>query len=424
MGVTGHRLDRVDPNRPSLIAAINRVLDAIIEDHPEATFTVMSPLAEGADRLVARMALERLPRARLQVPLPLPYEIYAKGFGHHPNLHRGESIEAFQALLGRAFRYVEMPLKFATTAELEQSGPDGDKAQARQFALAALTSWRAAMNSSPSGTAMHQGSKVALHRLHRGGSPRFHNPTDFRMHSSPCPSDARRSSCPQTRRRTSSRGVPPPGNCAIRTRSARCADHLPAGTVMSDENELIIEQIEIGPMQNFTYIVGSRSTREVALVDPAWDIDGLIKHLDERDYKLTAALVTHYHPDHIGGGYGGRNIAGLADLIGKRPVKAYAHNDEAAGVRKVTGLSESDLVKVRSGDTLKIEPVRLPRDAYYPALKPHLIEEDLATRKQAVAKGVKMLAAAQAKAKPNDWQVRSEQGSDIKHLFDCMMMRG
>ena len=50
----------------------------------------------------------------------------------------------------------------------------------------------------------------------------------------------------------------------------------------TEEKELIIEQIEIGPMQNFTYIVGSRSTREVCIVDPAWDIDGLLNHLWHR----------------------------------------------------------------------------------------------------------------------------------------------
>ena len=59
---------------------------------------------------------------------------------------------------------------------------------------------------------------------------------------------------------------------------------------MSLADELIIEQIQIGPMQNFTYIVGSKATREVAIVDPAWDIDGLLNLLQERDYKLTAAL--------------------------------------------------------------------------------------------------------------------------------------
>ena len=38
------------------------------------------------------------------------------------------------------------------------------------------------------------------------------------------------------------------------------------------QSELLVEQIQIGPMENFTYIVGSRSTREVVIVDPAWDL--------------------------------------------------------------------------------------------------------------------------------------------------------
>ncbi len=121
-----------------------------------------------------------------------------------------------------------------------------------------------------------------------------------------------------------------------------------------EPSELIIEQIEIGPMQNFTYIIGSRETREVAIVDPAWDIDSLVKHFEERDYKLTAALATHYHPDHIGGSMGGHNIEGVAQLMEQMPVKVYAHKQEADGIKKVTELSDSDIVKVESGDTLKI----------------------------------------------------------------------
>ncbi|HEY6598004.1 MAG TPA: MBL fold metallo-hydrolase [Pseudomonadales bacterium] len=128
---------------------------------------------------------------------------------------------------------------------------------------------------------------------------------------------------------------------------------------MSTESELIIEQLQIGPMQNFVYVVGSRSTREVVLVDPAWDIDGLSEHLAERDYKLKGALVTHYHPDHIGGGFGGRSIPGLAELLGRHPVKVYMHKHEADGVRKVTGLSENDLVKVESGDKLNVGDIEI-----------------------------------------------------------------
>ena len=128
---------------------------------------------------------------------------------------------------------------------------------------------------------------------------------------------------------------------------------------MSDEEELIIEQIEIGPMQNFTYLVGSRSAREVVVVDPAWEIDSLLEHIEERDFKLTGALVTHYHPDHCGGSMRGQNIPGVAELLASNPVKIYIHKTEAQGLQKVTGVSTSDLVKVESGDTLQVGEIEI-----------------------------------------------------------------
>ncbi len=127
---------------------------------------------------------------------------------------------------------------------------------------------------------------------------------------------------------------------------------------MSD-SELIVEQIEIGAMANFTYLIGSRSTREVVIVDPAWDIDALLDHIADSEYTLTAALATHYHPDHIGGGLGNHSIAGVTELLETSPVKVYAHRDEAAGVRRVTGISESDLVKVDSGDRLRVGAIEI-----------------------------------------------------------------
>jgi glyoxylase-like metal-dependent hydrolase (beta-lactamase superfamily II) len=126
-----------------------------------------------------------------------------------------------------------------------------------------------------------------------------------------------------------------------------------------EETDLIIEQIEIGPMQNFTYIVGSRATREVVIVDPAWDVEGLISHIDERGYTLTGALVTHYHQDHIGGSFSGQKIAGLAELMSLKPVRVYAHKEEASGVVRVSGISESDISKVESGDRLKIGDIEV-----------------------------------------------------------------
>ncbi|MCS5628685.1 MAG: MBL fold metallo-hydrolase [Planctomycetes bacterium] len=128
---------------------------------------------------------------------------------------------------------------------------------------------------------------------------------------------------------------------------------------MEGQDDLYIEQLLCGPMQNFVYIVGSKRTREVALVDPAWAIDPLLEHLDQKDLTLKAALVTHYHPDHVGGSMMGQDIEGLAALLERRGVKSYVNKHEADGVRKVTGLSESDLVRVDSEDTLQLGDVEV-----------------------------------------------------------------
>ncbi len=126
-----------------------------------------------------------------------------------------------------------------------------------------------------------------------------------------------------------------------------------------EEDELVIEQIACGPMQNFVYTIGSKKTREVALVDPAWSIDSLIEHVEGQGFTPVAALVTHYHPDPIGGEIFGQRIEGLAELLGLRGVKIYANKHDADGVKQVTGVSDSDLVKVESGDTLRIGDIEV-----------------------------------------------------------------
>ena len=128
---------------------------------------------------------------------------------------------------------------------------------------------------------------------------------------------------------------------------------------MSLQDELIVEQIQVGPMENFAYLIGSKATREVVVIDPAWDVQGLLDLINERDYKLTGALVTHYHPDHCGGSFGKNTVDGVAELLELNPVKVYVHKLEADGVKKVTGITESDIVKVVSGDKLDVGDVEV-----------------------------------------------------------------
>jgi glyoxylase-like metal-dependent hydrolase (beta-lactamase superfamily II) len=112
-------------------------------------------------------------------------------------------------------------------------------------------------------------------------------------------------------------------------------------------------------MQNFVYLIGDRTAGECVVVDPAWAVDDLIDLVEAEDMKLVGALATHYHPDHVGGTMYGLTVEGLPRLMERAPCKVHAHKLEVAGIRKVTGLDESDFVKHDSGDKVKVGDIEI-----------------------------------------------------------------
>ena len=110
-------------------------------------------------------------------------------------------------------------------------------------------------------------------------------------------------------------------------------------------------------MANFIYLIGDRETRECVVVDPAWDVDSLLSIVAAEEMKLTGALVTHYHPDHVGGQIFGIDIMGLPQLMESHPVPIYVNKHEADGLRQVTGISVSDMKLMDSEDRIKVGSV-------------------------------------------------------------------
>jgi len=107
-------------------------------------------------------------------------------------------------------------------------------------------------------------------------------------------------------------------------------------------------------MVNFTYLIGDRTTGEAVAVDPAYDIKGLLDVAAEDGMRVVGALASHYHPDHVGGDMGGYRISGVHELLTLNPVPIHVQDDEAPWVLRVTGASESDLVRHDSGDKVTV----------------------------------------------------------------------
>jgi glyoxylase-like metal-dependent hydrolase (beta-lactamase superfamily II) len=107
-------------------------------------------------------------------------------------------------------------------------------------------------------------------------------------------------------------------------------------------------------MENFVYLIGDQSTGECVVVDPAWDIAGVLEVASKDGMKVTGALVTHYHPDHVGGDIMGFKIQGLPELMHLNPCHVHAHKLETPGIIQLTGISNNDIVAHDSGDVVKV----------------------------------------------------------------------
>ena len=116
---------------------------------------------------------------------------------------------------------------------------------------------------------------------------------------------------------------------------------------------LYLKQMELGPMQNFVYLIGDTATRECVVVDPAWEIDAILDEIQSDGMRLTGMLVTHTHQDHVGGHLFGHDIPGIAQVLERSPAKVYVHTAE----REFLKGFGSDVVKVDGGDTLAVGDV-------------------------------------------------------------------
>lgn len=109
---------------------------------------------------------------------------------------------------------------------------------------------------------------------------------------------------------------------------------------MKDSN-LYLKQLEVGPMENFVYLIGDKDKHECVMVDPAWDVSSVLKVAEADGMKVVGGLITHTHFDHCNG---------AEELLKKTKSKIYVHKNEAEFLKGM----RSEVEKVNSGYKLPI----------------------------------------------------------------------
>jgi hypothetical protein len=174
IGVTGHR-DLLDEEQEAIRQRVRGFFEQMRDSFPDLPLMVMTPLAEGADRIAAEVAHELgIP---IVVLLPMPRHLYEKDF-------QGESLREFQTMreLGEQ---IELPLlPELTEADVISQGAGRDLQYAQLGAYLAahshvlLAIWDGKPSNAPGGT----GHVINFHQhdvieLIAGGQHR--SPIDF-----------------------------------------------------------------------------------------------------------------------------------------------------------------------------------------------------------------------------------------------------
>ena len=101
------------------------------------------------------------------------------------------------------------------------------------------------------------------------------------------------------------------------------------------------KQLELGPMQNFIYLIGDPQTHEAAVVDPGWEVPAILEAAARDGYRLTKAFVTHHHFDHV---------MGLADLLKAVDLPVHAHQADAP----MLSIAPSSVKPLAGGETVLV----------------------------------------------------------------------
>jgi glyoxylase-like metal-dependent hydrolase (beta-lactamase superfamily II) len=112
-------------------------------------------------------------------------------------------------------------------------------------------------------------------------------------------------------------------------------------------------------MRNFAYLIGDRQTGDCLVVDPAYAAGDLLDALEADGMRLSGVLVTHHHPDHVGGSMMGFELKGLAELLERASVPVHVNSQEALFVSRVTGISMGDLTQHQHGDKVSAGDIEI-----------------------------------------------------------------
>ncbi len=106
---------------------------------------------------------------------------------------------------------------------------------------------------------------------------------------------------------------------------------------------VVIERLSLGAMQNFVYLLVPATPGRLAVVDPAWEPETLLRRADALGRPITDIVLTHHHHDHTNA---------VAALLSRHPARVHVQRTEKPFLKGQPW--ELDLVFHEPDDTLEL----------------------------------------------------------------------
>lgn len=107
------------------------------------------------------------------------------------------------------------------------------------------------------------------------------------------------------------------------------------------EEIFIVKRVEVGGVNNCTYIIINAEEKVAIVVDPAWDLEKILKCINENGVVLKAILLTHSHYDHT-------NL--VTPLVEKFDCRVYMSSKEI----NFYGFESDNLIPVNDTEIIRI----------------------------------------------------------------------
>ena len=113
---------------------------------------------------------------------------------------------------------------------------------------------------------------------------------------------------------------------------------------------MFFKQVAVGPMQNFSYLIGDENTKEAAVVDAGWEIDKLIEIAKNEKLEIKKIILTHSHYDHI---------QKTDELASKTDAEVFCYESEFDEIKRAVKNPNVKIHKLKNNDEVNIGKIKI-----------------------------------------------------------------